>query len=744
MGGADILHKYIKLPFYIAGLIFMASCCFADIVNPGFEEGTEGWTVPSAVAQIDNTTSHSGAKSLKISYDDPAKRQFASQKLALKPGKRYLVSAWIKCSGVMGAYNGATVGIEYWKGKDFVGGSSQIGIGYDRDWTHIMFISDPVNEGANIFEVYACIDWGGKGTAWFDDISVTEVPDIAKPKLEVRNPVIVGDKDSPDFEVSIQGMDTSIFKQDVVYSVSLCAPAWNTVVKEQILSSSGTVRFSTVDLCEGEYRIALDIKGKDNNRPLISQQITKVWKRPPAEFLLNPHSSILTAEDGMPSIDIRAYRTGFVAGKITCPDGKSAYIESRKITAGKDSIIKLKQMPLSPGKYKITLGFSSTGHSGYTCNIPFTVLSRNDADKAVMIGRDNLLRIKGKVWFPMFIYAHTAMDNKTYAELDKRSPELEKDLLDHIQGTPFGILDYATPTGGLEETVRFADECAKRNIKLALSIKDVYPNWGNLQKRQKDFAAGSNSPDQIVRQLATSLKDNPALAVYYTNDELATLYYNQLKDRRNLLHEVDPLHPVLSVHYELGYIRELADTYDIFGPELYPPVADKLKDMADWSDKVTSSLPKSAPFWGCLWHFRGDPQGSEKLRALTYISIARGARGLLFYAYYEFKGDSNFEKRWADLTALGKEVESQLPILLQPESGSKCKSRNSNLILRTVSGSQGTYLLAVNSTSAKLSTDVVLPAGFTKAQMANKSYTVINGSMRISLKPFDVALIKLQ
>lgn|GEM_PF-2950143 len=739
------MKLYNILMLSICGLIFTASVSFSEVINPGFEEGTKGWVVPSAVAQIDETTAHSGSKSLRISFDDPAKREFAYQKIDLKPGKRYLVSAWVKCTGVMGAYNGATVGIEHWNAKkDCIGGSTQIGIGYDRDWTHVVFLSNPVNAGTTSSDLYTCIDWGGHGTAWFDDVSVTQIPDITMPKPTVANPKVVGDKDSPDFEVSVGSIDSEIIGQEIDYSVSLCAPPWNAPIEEKKLPGAGKVTFSTSNLSIGEYQITLDIKSKSDGRTLAPQQSTAAWKYPPAQLLLDPHSAVLVPGDKLPVIDIKAYRSGQISGIIISPKGETILYPSKKITAGKNYTLTVNQTPPVPGKYQAILTITSPNHPDYTYTLPFTVLTQSETDRAVTIGRDNLLRDKGKPWFPMFIYAHTAFDVKTTAELDKRIPNLENDLLSHIQGTPFGILDYATPIGGLDETVRFADECAKRNIRLALSVKDVYPNWAGLAKRQKDFPAGANTPEQIVRSLANKLKNNPALAIYYTNDELASFLYNDLTNTRKWLHEEDPFHPTLSVHYDLDYIKELAATYDIFGPELYPPYSNQLKDMANWSDRVTSSLPKSAPFWGCLWHFKNDPQGSEKLKALTYISIAKGAKGLLFYAYYELKDDNNFNKRWTDLVTLGKEIESRLPILLQPEHPTPCRSSNKNLIMRTLSGKQGTWLLAVNSTDKTISADTVLPLGFTRAEEDEKYIAVNNGSLKLNMKPFEVKLVMLQ
>jgi hypothetical protein len=497
------------------------------------------------------------------------------------------------------------------------------------------------------------------------------------------------------------------------------------------------------------------------------------------QCLTVPHSGILLPGSKWPALDIRPYQVGILTGEVVSiadPDSRTTLtpdpspsegrgemrsedhsprpsegegsgvrvvstIPERRLQKGKDVRISIPGKP-EPGCYEIRLKLSWWGLVDYSAVLPFTVLSADEAAKGVVIGPDNLLLDRGKVWFPMFVYAHTAYDFEKKRETDGRDPAITKDVLEHLTGTPFGLLDYATPTGGLEETVALADRCARRGIRLALSVKDVYPNWGNAETRAKGFPG--QSTEQIVRSLARRLKDHPALAIYYTNDELSTQYFGDLRDMRRWLHEEDPLHPTLHVHYDLDCIRELLPAYDIWGHELYPWPSDELQRMAEWSDRITSTLPRTVPFWGCLWAFRGEPMAREKQRSLAYTAIARGARGLLFYAYYDLKLLPNFDERWKDLVELGREIESRLPILLQPESDRPCRTRTKDVVLRTVAGEKGTWLLAVNTGKNERSAVISVHPGFKRATEGSKALDLSGGRLRFDLAPFGVKLIELE
>jgi len=727
----------------LCAICLLATSAAASILpNGGFEAGAEGWTIPEGIMRIDNSVAHTGTSSLRASWDDPGKRLLALHELPIHPGKRYLIKAWLKSDNVHGAFRGFTFGIEWGSATEFIGGSYPMGIGWTADWTEVSFLSSVVPEKATWGHIFATTDWGGVGTGWIDDISVTEVDTVDAFKWRLERDTVVGSEYSDPFGVVIESVAPEAFGEEVEVTASLCSPPWNTQIAEKKLSGE-RAEFETGKLNEGVYKISCAVKSRKTGRTLLEPEFRTCWKRPPMQCLTVPQSGILLPGSKWPALDVRPYQVGMLTGEVVDASGvKVAGIPDRMLQKGKDSKISISGKPPAPGRYEICLKLAWYGLVDYVTVLPFTVLSADEAARGVVIGPDNLLRDRGKVWFPMFVYAHTAYDFEKKAETDGRDPAITKDVLEHLTGTPFGLLDYATPTGGLEETVALADRCARRGIRLALSVKDVYPNWGNAETRAKGFPG--QSTEQIVRSLARRLKDHPALAIYYTNDELSTQYFADLRDMRQWLHEEDPLHPTLHVHYDLECIRELVPCYDIWGHELYPWPSDELQRMAEWSDRITSTLPKTVPFWGCLWAFRGEPNARDLQRSLAYTAIARGARGLLFYSYYDLKLLPNFDERWKDLVELGREIESRLPILLQPESDRPCRTRTKDVVLRTVSGDKGTWLLAVNTGKNERSAVITVDPRFKRATEGSKALDLSAGRLRLKLDPFGVKLIELR
>ncbi|MFA6239726.1 MAG: carbohydrate binding domain-containing protein, partial [Candidatus Hydrogenedentales bacterium] len=151
------------------------------VVNPGFEEADAdgapvGWGGERDVYTRDTTTFHSGGASLKYVNGNADRYVLSSRGIALKPGKMYEVSCWVKTQGVEGDDSGATVCLEWYgaNGK-YLGGYYPPGFKGDTDWKQIVAMSPRVAEGATGISVSCYLRQGMKGTAWWDDLSVREV-----------------------------------------------------------------------------------------------------------------------------------------------------------------------------------------------------------------------------------------------------------------------------------------------------------------------------------------------------------------------------------------------------------------------------------------------------------------------------------------------------------------------------------------------------------------------------------------
>jgi len=86
-------------------------CLASEIVNPGFEQEWEGWTVSnlSKPAASISSGSHSGKKSAKLKKESVHVRQIVD----VEQGKRYVLSAFIRGSGNIGVKVGDEVYYEH-------------------------------------------------------------------------------------------------------------------------------------------------------------------------------------------------------------------------------------------------------------------------------------------------------------------------------------------------------------------------------------------------------------------------------------------------------------------------------------------------------------------------------------------------------------------------------------------------------------------------------------------------------
>ena len=744
-----------ELTTSVARALWQAACilalpglAIANLVqNPGFEAGAKGWELPEGFT-LDNAVAHRGAASLRFGWNDPAQRRLATQRLPLRPGRRYLISAWLKSDNVHGAALGATFGAQWWRGEDCLGGSSPLGVGWTTDWTEVRFVTDVVTPGTLWAEVYATLDWNGVGRAWIDDVSVTELPVAEVLRWRLLTPRVVGAEDSPPFRVSVDLARGDLLGDGVDVAVEVCTPPWNAALpgQGQAVPATGahTFEFPTGALLEGVYRFRALLRDHQTGRDLMAPGVLQTAvKRPPVECLLEPHSEVTAPGQPTPRLRVRPYRNGALAVTVRGADGAPVgESPPQRLRAGVDREMLLPVLTLPPGRYQVEARLTAVTCPEYTGTLDWTVLSPAQAARGTLIGPDNLLRDRGRAWLPMFVYAATALAPQTMAPQQRRDPAYVDYVLDHLAGTPLGLLDYSSLDGGPEALEAYAEECTRRGVRFIPAVNLYETPWA---KPLEHHFPGFTSREQAFREVARRLRDCPSLAGYYINDELCTEYFGAMREMRRWLHQEDPLHPTIQVHVDLTCTRELAPSYDIFGFELYPwrDWDAMMLEMPEMCDTVLRDLPPTAPFWACLWHFSNAPDGSERLRALTYLALAKGARGLLFYAFHEFQRDAHFQRRWLDLIALSREIEAQAPILTGPEADRPCRTSTPGVVLRTFAGDPG-WLLVVNPVSTAKAAAISVPPGTTRARWQRHDLAVHDGTLTLCLRPYDVRLLRLE
>jgi len=149
--------------------------------NASFEQvagkRAANWGAYPAGYALDDTTAHSGKRSLKLDNPAPAKRG-ASQTIVLKQKRRcpVVIRGWSKAKRVpasAGRDYSLYVDIYHTDGTPSYGNTIQFGAG-THDWVYGEMLLEPKKPIRNI-NVYA-LHRRTKGTVWFDDLFVAEVP----------------------------------------------------------------------------------------------------------------------------------------------------------------------------------------------------------------------------------------------------------------------------------------------------------------------------------------------------------------------------------------------------------------------------------------------------------------------------------------------------------------------------------------------------------------------------------------
>lgn len=306
------------------------------------------------------------------------------------------------------------------------------------------------------------------------------------------------------------------------------------------------------------------------------------------------------------------------------------------------------------------------------------------------------------------------------------------------------------------------DNLDAHGLKVIYSVKDNFPGLQSNTMKE-----GNERTEKTVR----NMKDHPAILAWYINDELPLTMIDDLTARRDQMEELDPGRPTWVVLYQINEIRSYLPTFDVIGTDPYPIPAKPASTAADWARKTHQAafgyravweVPQIFD-WGSYRHTESEKKNSrpptfEEMRGMSWMCIANGANGLIFYSFYDlYKMDKTianggkalvrqpFEVRWNEVKTVAQEIADQFPILLADKDPLKINAAKNNdpeTIFRLYGSEQGTWILSVNTAPNPKTAVFDLPddVKLTETKLGPKA--VQNGSqISVSLKPFEPCLI---
>ncbi len=305
------------------------------------------------------------------------------------------------------------------------------------------------------------------------------------------------------------------------------------------------------------------------------------------------------------------------------------------------------------------------------------------------IDEHNRFILNGEPFFPLGLYVVQCTNGSYSAELDE------------IANSPFDtLMNYAVNTCGTDATPAqinsYLDELQSRNLKL------IFPLQEYIGQGQEDI-------DTIMHKVNT-FKGNPAIISWYVNDERGPEYLPELEAVYRKIRELDKSHPVWSVHWNTNWLIQEAHTTDIVGVDPYPidnnpiTLVSRMADAANKAGKLLWLVPQIFD-WS---DYRGDPAGRdltgrpptrEEMRAMTYLAVNHGAKGLIYYSYFNIRDDKDYKTRWQQIKEIAAEIDSLKPVILSTQKTNKsdivCDNRSIDFKLMRESNTY--YLFAVNT-----------------------------------------------
>ncbi len=271
----------------------------------------------------------------------------------------------------------------------------------------------------------------------------------------------------------------------------------------------------------------------------------------------------------------------------------------------------------------------------------------------------------------------------------------------------------------------FADEAQNQGISLVVSSPRLLAPRVDLRIPAPDRDFWEN--------LVAKLGGNSALLGWYvlprpdqqtTPPEVAAATCQQLK-------MISPAHPTLMALASPSLLRYYSNFADIVVAGSLPVPRAPITSVARMVDAAVEATDGERPVWAAIqvagpaWYQNKalDPQGSGRaptpaeVRAMTYLALAHGAKGLIYYGYdipnypntRPFRLPKDAPELWAALPELNRELQWLAPVFLGGTHKLMAPAAGGDLHLARWHYDGGDYIVAINTSDRGLIADFALP-----------------------------------
>ena len=269
---------------------------------------------------------------------------------------------------------------------------------------------------------------------------------------------------------------------------------------------------------------------------------------------------------------------------------------------------------------------------------------------AVTLDKHQRLIVDGKPFMPIGIYA--AWQGSVKDKDLKRIADAGFNTV-HLYGLAWhrGPGKHASDMAGIRAGV---DQVHKYGLKLVASVKEQLHGWNH----KVDNVSG-NIP--VVKKLVSELKNHPAILVWYVSDEEARSRVPDIIKLREAVSAIDPDHPTWTLTCFYDDLAYYATSGDILGIDPYPIKATHgPQSLRELQEALEAGAETGAPIWhvpqAFNWAIVDKTMNDETFRKTRFLTREEvrtapllgaiyGAKGFVFYAYYDI---AEMERRAPD------------------------------------------------------------------------------------------------
>jgi hypothetical protein len=333
---------------------------------------------------------------------------------------------------------------------------------------------------------------------------------------------------------------------------------------------------------------------------------------------------------------------------------------------------------------------------------------------AVSIGVNNVTYVQGRPVLPLIMYlvgAERAVRDAGY--------------------------DVVVASGGPDDDT---ETLLNRAAELGLGVMMHLPQ----------FLRGVNDFESI-KATVSRFKNHPALFAWYAADEpegYGDTPELQLRVKE-MIHEIDPRHPVVVLNNTPAVFAAYAATCDVQMADPYPIPYASVRMVAEWTEALRRGVNDRHPVWMCLQTHnlgqyglaKGRYPTPQELRCMAYLALIHGAKGIAWWAWGHAQ-ESHFET----YAQIARELRHLRPVLLaaRPPLAAP-EAVLGPLHTMKVSYSGALYVFAANDSDREAQLEVEVGGTATTAQVLfeKRRASVTGGVLKDRLAPLGVRVYRI-